>query len=170
MKLHLSTLVNRRQRPKAVALLYLVQGSTTWTGSAMRAVTGGVELVQLPRKASGISRTAAKTFAREREMLGMANHLGLGRYPRSIMSLDRLNFKAALRRRDRVDQARHTRPPGQWISDHFCGALPTAPSSAAAHSLDSPVIAGLDSAIQRLLDAWLKAGHELVNPPSAPQH
>jgi hypothetical protein len=32
------------------------------------------------------------------------------------------------------------------------------------------VIAGLDPAIQRLLDARLKAGHDIVNLLSAPVH
>jgi hypothetical protein len=43
-------------------------------------------------------------------------------------------------------------------------------TNAPARSLDSSVIAGLDPAIQRLLDARLKAGHDIVDPLSAPAH
>jgi hypothetical protein len=43
-------------------------------------------------------------------------------------------------------------------------------TNAPARSLDSSVIAGLDPAIQRLLDARLKAGHDIVDPLSAQVH
>jgi len=43
-------------------------------------------------------------------------------------------------------------------------------SSAATHSLDSLVIAGLDPAIQYFLDARVTPGHDMVNRLNAPVH